>query len=59
MLSRYLTMIQVQRQDFNGRVLTIRRDDLQALAAILGTGIEGAAPRIDALGLTFVPESIA
>ena len=57
MLSRYLTMIQVQRQDFNGRVLTIRRDDLQALAAILGTGIDGAAPRIDALGLTFVPET--
>ena len=59
MLSRYLTMIQVQRQDFNGRVLTIRRDDLQALAAILGTGIEGAAPRIDALGLTFVPQAIS
>ena len=59
MLSRYLTMIQVQRQDFNGRVLTIRRDDLQALAAILGTGIEGAAPRIDALGLTYTPEAIA
>ena len=39
--------------------LTIRRDDLQALAAILGTGIEGAAPRIDALGLTYVPEAIA
>ncbi len=59
MLSRYLTMIQVQRQDFNGRVLTIRRDDLQALAAILGTGIDGAAPRIDALGLTFVPQAIS
>ena len=58
MLSRYLTMIQVQRQDFNGRVLTIRRDDLQALAAILGTGIEGAAPRIDALGLTFIPQLV-
>ncbi|HEX7097436.1 MAG TPA: transcriptional regulator, partial [Acidimicrobiales bacterium] len=36
MLTRYLTMIQVKRQDFNGRVLTIRRDDHQALAAILG-----------------------
>ena len=58
MLSRYLTMIQVQRQDFNGRVLTIRRDDLQALAAILGTGIEGAAPRLDALGLSFVPAKL-
>ncbi len=58
MLSRYLTMIQVQRQDFNGRVLTIRRDDLQALAAILGTGIDGAAPRLDALGLSFVPQKL-
>ena len=58
MLSRYLTMIQVQRQDFNGRVLTIRRDDLQALAAILGTGIDGAAPRLDALGLSFVPAKL-
>lgn len=56
MLSRYLTMIQVQRQDFNGRVLTIRRDDLQALAAILGTSVEGAAPRLDALGLSFRPD---
>ena len=56
MLSRYFTMIQVLRQDFNGRVLTIRRDDLQALAAILGTSVEGAAPRLDALGLSFRPD---
>ena len=32
MLGRYLGMIQVQRQDFNGRMLTIRRDDLRAIA---------------------------
>lgn len=55
MLSRYLTMIQVQRQDFNGRVLTIRVSDLQALAAILGTNVEGAAPRLAALGLSYQP----
>ncbi len=55
MLNRYLTMIQVQRQDFNGRVLTVRRDDLQALAAILGTSVEGAAPRLDSLGLSYKP----
>ncbi|RMH75652.1 MAG: transcriptional regulator, partial [Actinomyces sp.] len=47
--------IQVQRQDFNGRVLTIRSTDLQALAAILGTGIEGAGPRLDDLGLSYRP----
>src|SRR5687768_5121247 len=29
MLSRYLRMIQVQRGDFNGRVLTVRRDDIR------------------------------
>ena len=51
MLRRYLAMIQVQRQDFNGRVLTIRRDDLQALAAILGTDIGGAQGKLAGLGL--------
>lgn len=51
MLNRYLTMIQVQRQDFNGRVLTIRRDDLRALACILGTGVEATGPRLIDLGL--------
>ncbi len=55
MINRYLTIIQVKRQDFNGRVLTIRRDDLQALAAILGTGVDGAAPRLDELGLLYRP----
>src|ERR1700720_668528 len=34
LLSRYLSMIQVQRQDFNGRVLTIRHDDLRAIACL-------------------------
>jgi transcriptional regulator with XRE-family HTH domain len=53
MLNRYLTMIQVQRQDFNGRVLTIRSSDLQALAAILGTGVDGAGPRLQDLGLSY------
>jgi hypothetical protein len=51
MLSRYLSMIQVQRQDFNGRVLTIRRDDIRALACILGTSVEETAPKLETLGL--------
>ncbi len=57
MIGRYLTIIQVKRQDFNGRVLTIRRDDLQALAAILGTSVDGAAPRLAELGLLYRPSS--
>jgi transcriptional regulator with XRE-family HTH domain len=52
MLSRYLSMIQVQRQDFNGRMLTIRRDDLRAIACILGTGVDTAVDRLDDLGLS-------
>lgn len=50
-INRYLKIIQVKRQDFNGRVLTIRRDDLQALAAIIGTTVEDAPQRLAELNL--------
>jgi len=51
MLGRYLRMIQVQRQDFNGRVLTIRRDDMRAIACILGVAQESADRRLEEMGL--------
>jgi transcriptional regulator with XRE-family HTH domain len=51
MLTRYLRMIQVQRQDFNGRVLTIRRDDMRAIACILGVNQDAADRRLEELGL--------
>ena len=50
-INRYLKIIQVKRQDFNGRVLTIRRDDLQALAAIIGTTVEDTPQRLAELNL--------
>src|SRR5262244_1632050 len=50
-LSRYAKTIQLQRQDFNGRLLTIRRDDLRVLAAVLGRRAEELARRLDELGL--------
>ena len=53
MLARYLRMIQVQRQDFNGRVLTIRRDDLRAIACILDTPPDHATERLEQLGMLF------
>jgi hypothetical protein len=53
MLRRYVAMIQVQRQDFNGRVLTIRRDDLRAIACVLDTPTELATERLDQLGALF------
>ena len=51
LIRRYLEIIQVKRQDFNGRVLTIRGDDLQALAAIVGTGVDEAPGRLVEMGL--------
>lgn len=52
-MARYLRLIQVQRGDFNGRVLTIRRDDLRAIAAILDVTPELVTARLEGLGLIF------
>ena len=40
MLARFLTMIQVRRGDFNGKVLTVRADDVRAIAAMLDVPVE-------------------
>lgn len=50
-LSRYATTIQLERQDFNGRILTIRRADLRVLAACMGCTIDDLGARFDQLGL--------
>jgi transcriptional regulator with XRE-family HTH domain len=50
-LSRYARTIQLQRQDFNGKMLTIRRDDLRVLAAVVDRGVEELGMRFDQLGL--------
>ena len=51
LIGRYLGMIQVQRGDFNGRMLTIRRDDARAIAALLEAPPEQAGRRLEDLGL--------
>lgn len=51
LVERYVGMIQLQRQDFNGRVLSIRRDDLRALACLLNIELDEATDRLDSLGL--------
>jgi len=50
-LSRYAATIQRQREDFNGRMLTIRRDDVRVLAAVLGRKPEEFGAHLDTLGL--------
>jgi len=55
MLTRYLKLIQVQRQDFNGRVITVRGDDIRSIAAMLDVPVDQVAERLAALDLLFVP----
>ena len=50
-LKRYLGMIQVQRQDFNGRMITIRTDDLRIIGCIFELTIDQMSDRLDELGL--------
>ncbi len=51
MLTRYLGMIQLQRQDFNGKVLTIRHEDLRAIACLFETSTQGMRRRLDEMSL--------
>jgi transcriptional regulator with XRE-family HTH domain len=51
LLRRYLEMVQVQRGDFNGRVISIRRDDLRAIACLLGSEPDATRARLAELGL--------
>ena len=55
MLTRYVHTIEVQRGDYNGRVLTIRCQDLTAIACILGCHPDAVRARLDNLGLRLVP----
>lgn len=55
MLSRFLKMIQVQRQDFNGKVMTVRGIDTRAIAAMLDVPVDQVGARLDALDLLFHP----
>lgn len=50
-ISRFATAIQVQRGDFNGRVLTIREDDLMALALLYQTSANELHRRLGDWGL--------
>ncbi len=45
-LERFLASIQVERQDFNGKVLTVRADDLRLLSRLIGDG-EALSERLE------------
>ncbi|MEX1208520.1 MAG: helix-turn-helix domain-containing protein [Acidimicrobiia bacterium] len=50
--TRFLRSIQMMRQDYNGKVLTIRRDDLRLLALLIEQSEESFSERLAELGLT-------
>ena len=53
MLVRFLRMIQVQRQDFNGKVITVRAHDTRAIAVMLDVPVDNVGERLADLGLLF------
>ena len=50
-LARFTHAIQIQRGDYNGRVLTIREDDLMALALLYQTSATELSKRLAEWGL--------
>jgi hypothetical protein len=51
LISRYVGMIQLQRGDFNGRLLTIRDEDVRALARLFEQDVEAMRDRMEELGI--------
>lgn len=54
MIERFLASIQMERQDFNGKVLTVRRDDLHQLTRMIGEN-EEFTNRIDEVRISLRP----
>ena len=48
---RYVGRLQVERGDFNGRVFTVRADDMTALAWVLGCDERSFSVRLESLGI--------
>ena len=50
-LDQFVTILQVQRGDYEGKMLTIRREDVRVLAAVLDRSPEELLERLTELGL--------
>jgi transcriptional regulator with XRE-family HTH domain len=51
MMVEFLRAIQMMRQDFNGKVLTIRKDDLKILSLLMHKSEEAFSKELDELGV--------
>jgi transcriptional regulator with XRE-family HTH domain len=54
MLRRYLRAIAWERGDYNGRMLTIRRDDMRTVACVFDCHLEQVPARLESLRLLLV-----
>ncbi|MCL4443521.1 MAG: transcriptional regulator [Actinobacteria bacterium] len=53
LLRRFLSVVQIQRQDFNGQMITIRGEDLRIVAAMFGVAPEVMIQRLGELDLIY------
>ena len=51
LIRRYVGMIQIQRGDYNGRVITIRNEDVRSLARVFERDEHDMRRRLDELGI--------
>lgn len=55
-IERYLTSIQARRGDYNGRTITLRASDVDALAAVLDLDVAALRADLVAVGVASVPD---
>jgi transcriptional regulator with XRE-family HTH domain len=54
LIRRFVSMIQVQRQDFNGQLITIRSSDVRAIACLFGMTPDAMSRRLEELSLRII-----
>lgn len=50
-IARYVASIQVQRGDYNGQMMSLRKDDVKSLAIILGVEPDELVSRLESRGV--------
>lgn len=53
LLARFVRLIQIQRGDYNGQVLTLRRSDFVALGCMLDVAPDAVPARLEELGVLY------
>ncbi|MHB8262619.1 MAG: helix-turn-helix domain-containing protein [Acidimicrobiales bacterium] len=53
LLRRFLSVVQIQRQDFNGQMITIRGEDLRIVSAMFGVTPDSMIHRLGELDLIY------